>query len=69
MIIEGRVELEASATGPRLFSQPVVLQPGASVGPPGSGSYIANPGTIAVTFAPMAGPNPGAGSYSASAPT
>ena len=63
--VEGRVELDPAWVDRPLLEQPVILKPGASVGPPDGGSYIANPGSIAVTFVPSgtSGRSAGAGTY------
>lgn len=50
--IDGRVEVDPDWLDRPLLQQPVVLKPGASVGPSAGGSYIANCGSIPVTFVP-----------------
>lgn len=62
--LEGRVDIDVAWIERPLLAQPLVLKPGASVGPPGGAAYVDNPGTIAVTFVPSGtGGDPSVGTY------
>ncbi|HEV2368787.1 MAG TPA: hypothetical protein VGR90_02865, partial [Acidimicrobiales bacterium] len=63
-IVDGRVEIDPGWAERPLLRQPVVLMPGASIGAPGGSTYVANPGSLEVTFVPS-GRNDGhpAGTY------